>query len=135
MTVENGAHGAEDERDRAVSPSNGRDDRGRFGRGNQLGRGRPKSSITRELKRQGDPAAIARYLLDLAEGRLEANHRERLEAAKLVTERTEGKPLARSISMRINALPAGFDHMTPEQRADLLDRDDELMLGDGADHE
>lgn len=116
----NNAHSAEAAPIDALTP---RDTSGRFGAGNKYSRGRPRTSITRELRRQTDTASIARFLVELV-GDPKAPMRERLQAAAMITDRLEGKPIARSISMHGTAsalLPPGFDQMSASARARVLD--------------
>lgn len=120
QTEIDGAVSSEDTTSDAPTP---RDTRGRFGSGNRYGRGRPKTSITRELRRQTDTAAVARFFVDLVLDP-KAPMRERLQAAQMITDRLEGKAVSRSITMHATAsalLPPGFDQMTAGARAHVLD--------------
>lgn len=80
----------------AKTPSDDRDDAGRFAPGNKLSPGKPGpgrpagQTITAELRRQADPERIAKYLLGVIDDP-KASTKDRLRAAELVHDRLEGK--------------------------------------------
>lgn len=88
--------------DKTAAP--GRDGAGRFASGNGYGRGRPPKalSITERLReksaeavKDGDATNLERlagWLWSLAVGDEDGTTKERLEAAKLLMDRTEGRP-------------------------------------------
>jgi len=120
-------------KERETSADKARDDLGRFREGNRFSRGRPRSSFSREARRQADMPSLVRRLIDLIECD-RTNPREVLQAMQLLISYTEGKPLARSMSVHAT-VPQGFDLMTPHERERLLEIDDVLALPGGDDDE
>lgn len=87
-----------------------------------MGRGRPTSSITSELRRLVDPTEVAQFLIDLMNDS-EAPWQERVRACGMINDRLEGRTIARSmtVSTTTNSLPAGFFSMPAEARMRVLD--------------
>lgn len=125
MTVEHGEPRAEHD-DPPADPSAERDRTGKFIAGNLAARGntgggrRRGASISSELRRLVDPERIATYLRNLVEDP-RANHREKLEACKLILDRLEGRAVSRSITASADRLlPAGFHALDPTQQLAAL---------------
>jgi hypothetical protein len=117
MTAANGADAPKSN----ATPS-GRAESGRFGSGNAFARGRPKQSLTRELRRITDVTGLARELHDMA---TDANtpKREKLAAIAMIFDRLEGRAVSRSMVMSVGAssLPPGFASMDPDRQNRVLD--------------
>jgi hypothetical protein len=113
-----------------MTDENGRSGGGRFAPGNNFSRGRPRNSITAALRRQADPEAIAARLLAVIDDP-KAGTKDVLRAIEQVTERLEGKAVARSITMKASAsaiLPQGCFELAPQARLRVLDEVRERAL-------
>jgi hypothetical protein len=97
---------------------------GKYTVGNPGGRGRPRgATLTSELRRQGDPTAIAGELLKIIHDP-KTGVATRLKAIELYGDRVEGKAIGRSIQMRGSAaslLPGHFFSLPAQERLRELD--------------
>lgn len=103
--------------------SGDRDNAGRFNPGHRkVGGRRPGQTISAELRRLADPQAIAEFLLGVVTDP-SVPMRERIEASKVILDRTEGKAVQRSLIARVSdrLLPAGYDQMTLDERDRVID--------------
>lgn len=83
----------------------------------------PRLAITAALRRMADPELIAAYLIDLVADD-SASHRERLMAAQLILDRTEGKAIATVMSGQLASgasLPATWATMSEVEQDAWLD--------------
>jgi hypothetical protein len=84
--------------------------------------GRRKSSISAALSEIVDPVEMARFLYSVVLDE-DTNMRERLQAAAMINDRTEGKAISRNVNLNHSAaaiLPAGFDSMSPDLRISIV---------------
>ena len=84
--------------------------------------GRRRSSISAALTEIVDPVEMARFLYSVCLDE-DVNMRERLQAAAMINDRTEGKAISRNVNLNAsasNVLPPGFDAMSHELRLAIV---------------
>jgi hypothetical protein len=101
----------------------GRDAAGRFGKGNKISRGRPKTSLKAALARCGDIRDLARTVWEIAQ---DPKHpvNARLAAAAMIWNRWEGKPVARGTVAHAHQhvmFPSDWDRRSELERRQWID--------------